>query len=1487
MSSKHLKNSVASSTAVLPAGADSIAPEALPLLLELSTAIASIRDRATLLRLIFQKAQPVFGFHDVGLFVLSPDGQHIADWTTVDPGINPSFGNQEFHQLPQQQFAYPDSGLAVLVDRFAHAGQPVVVPYDEAYFALINDPDFRTQCARIIAAGGYREFLGTLLRTGGRVLGYLCFNSLQSGYFQPAQFELFQAVADQVTGAVANILAREEIMAREQEKTILLSISESITSARNAVELLSIIREKAQHLIPFYNTGILIVEPDGQYHYDLAVTIPVWDDSEGNQKLYDAGLLRLTHPNSYIAYVMQLLEKRKTPVIEDYELRFGQFDHPFFPVIKEVGAKEGVVALLRSRGKTFGTFWLNALAKNHFQPKQFEIFQALADQVAVAVANILANEEILERERVKAALLGISETLAEARTRRELLQVIFDQIRAVLPFADAGLFEVRPDGAHRDLTVDNHLDGMPTGRAISQAGLYGFLPAHPAVDEFLHEPRVRSLAWLLEHYPGHPHFPYIIDAELREVLGGPLIHNGHRLGMLCLWGREEGTFHARQLPLFKQLLSLLATTMANLLANEEIIRREHEKTSLLEINELIAQVKSTDNLLRLIVTQIKPLFGFHDFSLFVVSTDGHTHTDLAAVLPEVSPSERNKHVAAVSAAVPHLGSVIEWMMEALAKTGQPVLFDFQDLAVQFPEYPQLNRDMLEMGYRDCLAANLTVRGRAIGMFCINALQKDFFQPAVIPLFQYIAHTISIAMANILANEEIMAREREKAQLLSISSAIATIRDKEDLFKVITDTIRPILGFEHAAHIFSIDPDKETIGIFLRNTTEEIANDSEYRRFAKVRFPIKGSPFEEVLATGGIFLLDPEVMAERYPTYQGFQLMNRMGLRQSIIAPLRHAGKTIGTFHLFNSQKNYFNSSHFPLLQTIADQIAVAVSNILANEDIMEREREKSLQLAISNSLITYKERDPLCVALASEINEIVPFRYFNVRMQVQNDAPYYWTSLRKQPNRSFVSISEELVEQRALFESADPVLSGLVECTAVCVGDEFVQLTQQSALAHFFAQQYEVCSQLRLALPLSNGSVAAIELLETRAYAFSDKDYGLLQLLIPQISMAFDNLFAFEQIATLKSQLEREKSYLVEEIKTTYNFEEIIGGSTTLKQVFRQVSQVAAATTTVLILGETGTGKELIARALHNQSPRKERVLIKVNCAALPTNLIESELFGHEKGSFTGAYERRIGKFELANSGTIFLDEIGELPLELQAKLLRVIQEREFERLGGKGPLKTDVRIIAATNRNLQQEVLEGRFRADLYYRLSVFPITLPPLRERQEDIPVLATYFAQKFSQKMGRPFRGIRERALLEMVDYAWPGNIRELENMLEQAVILANGNSLDWTRPLVSVASRPSALAVVADYKAPENDRERILAVLKETKGKILGENGAARLLNMRPSQLEGVERDYLLAILAQTRGRIRGVEGAAELLGMHPNTLDARLRKLGIRKEHLAG
>jgi len=490
-------------------------------------------------------------------------------------------------------------------------------------------------------------------------------------------------------------------------------------------------------------------------------------------------------------------------------------------------------------------------------------------------------------------------------------------------------------------------------------------------------------------------------------------------------------------------------------------------------------------------------------------------------------------------------------------------------------------------------------------------------------------------------------------------------------------------------------------------------------------------------------------------------------------------------------------------------------------------------LEINNALISNLTQESLFHAISQALRKVVPFDRALLYV-AENDAlrtiALEGKELSGHSHHAQQEINPRGTAAGWAFEHRQPRLSRDLAIEPRLPGDEILL-------------SGGVRSYLIVPLIARDQAIGAVLLASFEPDRYALEDVPFLEGVARQIALAVENMRAYEEIARLRARLEEESRYLQEEIKTEHNFEEITGQSPGMKQVFKMVETVAPTDATVLITGETGTGKELVARALHNLSSRRHQALVKVNCAALPSGLIESELFGHEKGAFTGALTRRVGRFELAHGGTLFLDEIGDLPSELQPKLLRVLQEGEFERVGGSQTIRVAVRVIAATNRDLEQAIQAGRFRADLYYRLSVFPIRLPPLRERSGDIPLLVGYFAQKYARRLGKRIPSVLPETLELLGAYPWPGNVRELENVIERALILSQGAHLD----LGGWLPRPSPA---------HHDRG--------------------------PLTLEHLEREHILAVLEGTGWRVSGSGGAAGLLGLKPTTLEARMKKLGITR-----
>src|SRR5262245_18368064 len=500
-----------------------------------------------------------------------------------------------------------------------------------------------------------------------------------------------------------------------------------------------------------------------------------------------------------------------------------------------------------------------------------------------------------------------------------------------------------------------------------------------------------------------------------------------------------------------------------------------------------------------------------------------------------------------------------------------------------------------------------------------------------------------------------------------------------------------------------------------------------------------------------------------------------GVRSLCVVPVTTALRKVGALAFGSIHEGVYSESDVTFLQQIARQVAVAVDNALNFEQAqlvqqqLKEERDRlSLLLEVNNAVVSVLDLHELLNAVSAALRPLVPHEYASLYLYDAETQTLHIHAL------------DFPVSKGLLQEGLSVPVEGSPTGRAITTGQPvFVTRADVEQFGSDIARRI-LAEGLKSAccLPLiSHGRpLGTLVVASLREENFPEKDAELLRHVANQIAIAVENSLAFRQVVERANKLGEEKLYLQDEIRTEYNFEEIIGESPALKRILEQLETVSPTDSTILIQGETGTGKELIARAIHNLSGRRERTLVKVNCAAIPTGLLESELFGHEKGAFTGAITQRVGRFELAHRGTLFLDEVGDIPLELQPKLLRVLQEQEFERLGSGRTIRVDVRVVAATNADLAHRVAENHFRSDLYYRLNVFPIVIPPIRERREDIPLLVRYFAQKYARRMKRPIEAIPARAMSALAEYHWPGNVRELENFIERAVILSRGSELE---------------------------------------------------------------------------------------------------------------
>jgi formate hydrogenlyase transcriptional activator len=604
-------------------------------------------------------------------------------------------------------------------------------------------------------------------------------------------------------------------------------------------------------------------------------------------------------------------------------------------------------------------------------------------------------------------------------------------------------------------------------------------------------------------------------------------------------------------------------------------------------------------------------------------------------------------------------------------------------------------------------------------------------------------------------------------------------------------------------------------------------------------PIAETPSGEVWQTQRAVVI-PNVEGEtRYPVVM--QIYRAEKMRSLCVLPLTSPLRRLGALTFASLEEDAFSEVDVEFLRQLTSHVALAVDNALRHEAAQEAQRELArerdrlqLLLEVNNTLVSNLEPHALFSAIAMCVRRVVAHEYTSL-------------SVYDPERNAFDMWALEFAGKGLIKEHMLVPVEGSPAGTAFTAGKPVrFERADMEALTADIARLLlaeGVASMCCVPLTVHGRRLGTLNAGRLGGAPFSAEDTDLLAAVAKQVAFSVENALAFQEIAELKDKLSAEKVYLEDEIRTDNNFEEIIGDSPALKRVLHQAETVAPTDSAVLIRGETGTGKELIARAIHDLSRSRERTFVKINCAAIPTGLLESELFGHERGAFTGAIAQRVGRFELADRGTLFLDEVGDIPLELQPKLLRVLQEQEFERLGSTRTRRVDVRVVAATNRDLEEMVAAGTFRNDLYYRLNVFPIALPSLRERPDDIPSLVRYFAQKFARRMNKRIETIPADAMAALGRYGWPGNVRELENAIERAVILTSGVALR-----VPVAEFPA-------HAVPPPSA---------------------------PGTLEATERDAIIRTLGDTRWVLGGPRGAAARLGLKRTTLQSRMRKLGIRR-----
>ena len=1579
-------------------------------LLAISQQMATIRKIDDLLTIITQKLKPVFLFDYSVTTVYSEDKKFVRHLS--------SNGSEEEKQTENYQLLFNKANTV--------EGTPYEV-FLENEFPTIYTVDYYLHKypshagVKILQDLGIVENVIMTLQYAGKILGTLEFHYCKTGILQSSQIPILQNLSNQVSVALSNILANDEILNREQEKAVLLSLSEDMATIRNRQDLWHVMMDKIKPLVGFDDAVVIVFSADRT----SSNTILTLSSVERSQKDWYQYIIEKWIPNSEpLNYIYNLDTGYWSTV--DILNRWPEFEGCKFMLSE--GLTDTYQIILSQGGNQIGLLLLHFKSKELIVESKYDLYKSLADQIAVAIANIMANEEILERENEKEILLGVSRSLTAVRNREELFEVFLPQLKAILSFDDAVLTFY--DASLKTRRYAHAYSGSPVVNKDSYQLLHStnVENAGTPYEEILgfKRPEIRQMNYWIKKYAKDPGVKIAIEFGLKQSLYLPLYYADRLLGTFTLHSNTLNNYKADRLPLYQSLSAQVAAAVANILANEEIIEREREKSVLLSLSNDFATVNDRDDLFKMVSQKVLPLFNCNDIVVFVADRE----KDIYYLLLAIAKSNRYQnefYQSLISKVLPLKGSLEEWIIEQK----KVKIIPFTEFEALFPNAPGIKL-MQQVGLKDSLIGVLKAGGRVIGSLHLHSENENHFTESNLQLFESVCDQLSSTIANILANEEILEREKEKTVLLKISSQLSLVNDRKELWALISRTLKEIICF-NVGIVATLDPDGRSFRILLSTAPTDMDNNPEYLELGTKPELLDGSPFENIFKREGVFQFSLIELETIYPDYLGLKMMREYGLLHTVGIRLSKGSEFIGQMFLHFNKIEDIDHTKFGLLKSIGEQLSIVVANILANEQIQEREREKSLQIEVVNAITSTKDKNRAFLNLANIIDKVIPFHTFSIAFPFDI---HYLFGFKKDKNGQLVEWNnvQEIMDYANIDENeyqdllSEIALAGYFSSAHIWVGKEHDAQCKRFKISALHHELIGTRSALHLPFLFHGQNIKVhIYMNSQDEYGFTEKDLNLLQTMVSPLSLAMENLFAFEEIAkreqeksillnlsnainnikdkqdlweeivnqlhpvfgfepnftfiylitpdklhyrffllnksaisdqalafkdiyrneflikgapyeqvvkrdvwifaiedmvdsypnfegfkhglqsgqrqtaivrleyggivigslhlnarhvncfnethipllkaigkqvsiavanilasdeienqlreitALKKQIEAENEYLQEAVDQVYNYTEIIGTSKAMQNVYHLVSQVAFTDSTVLILGETGTGKELIARAIHNSSNRKDKILVKVNCASLPANLIESELFGHERGSFTGAFERRIGKFELANNGTLFLDEIGELPIELQAKLLRALQEKEIERIGGKTVIKCDVRIIAATNRKLEEEVKAQRFRSDLFFRLNIFPIHLPSLKDRKEDIPLLANHFLKKFSAKMNKKIIGIDNDTLQTMMIYHWPGNIRELENLIERAVIINKTKILHiGIGDLIqqnsdSEIAQPSAtIFQVKSYKDAE--RELILKTLEIANGKIRGEGGAAQLLKINPTTLE---------------------------------------------------
>ncbi|TFF37789.1 sigma 54-interacting transcriptional regulator [Mucilaginibacter psychrotolerans] len=1390
----------------------------------LNVDLAATRDKGNLLNLIRTRLLTLFQFSHHFICKIHDD-QMTVGLMLLDSQSRSQY-HPSYETVTQMHVNIADG----VFNKALMSSKPVVFDLEK-----LNEQGQLPLYLQINYDSGIKKIAMLALRVDSRMMGIWCVAFTAEQPVLPRFLELLRTAGAPISIAVANIRMNESLKLREAERDKLMDLSSDLTTVKSKEEFVEIIEPYLRKLFAFSNLSIFVDQEDYEsrpfiYFSDRHTGTNVKNFSLGNDVQFKGARV-----------YSQLLVTTDVRVMDMDKFAETAGTSAFFRSECEDGIRTAVLVALRNDNRQIGVLSLYLSEGCAFSEPQLHLFKEVSYQIAKAVSNILYNEEIAHRKRENELLLALSEDIAAVREKGQLIQVINERLKPILKFTHISLSIKRSDNCVVPFLNDpgskarEHVEYQHLQRQdISQClDFINFLDASP-VPVIISENQNNDFEVM-------PKFVSVnLESGIEEILIARLFDGVAVFGYCVLFFDSAGTVKSNQFSFIQGIANQFSTAIYNINANLEIAEKQKENELLISLSNDSSGLRNYFQLVKLVSTKLRSVFRFKCCYMAMLEEDDKSYEVL---LPEHDVGEPYFCYEPFPEALP---GTIKYI---LSENDQPQIIERTAANEVF-----WKSVLPESNLRTAVVTKFMHDSKMLAIWIMFYQEEAAIDPGPLKMLKGIGDQLSIAIANIRINERLANNERQKGLLLSLSTRVSSARNPVDLLKVLALELKTVLGFSHGSIVLFDNKEKTFALPWVLPSESKSSNHPKYKDITSLT-PVYDGVADLALKSDQPLIIDIAAFPEHADMPLYMRVSFECGMTHVVFIKLIVNGEILGFWVLWYDSRPGGSVRYLELVEQIANVLAVPISNISFNEQINKREQEKSNLLDFIGAIAGVKEK--------FELRRI--FHHYLKNLCFIEDICLHWfTDDKKYQFRYFWneecgSTPESDPESSIpLFYPVDDIIYGKLKASGTAKRFSIGEI-HESCAAPPYLSFFEACSFTEfIGVPLFKGKEMA-GILFVKEYDANIADQPLFKGLCAQLAIAVSDLVTTDKVAEqlseinrYKERLEEEKIYLKQELETSHHYSEIIGESLEIKQVFQKVSQVASSDSTVLILGETGTGKELIARAIHNHSLRQSKLMVKVNCAALPANLIESELFGHERGSFTGATEKRIGKFELANGGSLFLDEVGELPLELQVKFLRALQEREIERIGGRTTIKVDVRIIAATNRNLENEIAEGRFRSDLYFRLSTFPITLPPLRDRRNDIPVLATHFVNRFGKKTGKSIDTINQRAMQELVAYSWPGNVRELEHQIERSVLLATSSTI---KTVTLPAGKAVALnsAICEDFETTPTIDEH--------------------------------ERALILRTLKQCFGKISGPKGAAALLGVPSSTLNSKMKRLGIKKNFL--